>query len=99
VPCCGAKDDPTTYEPEETRMTAKKKIEFVPLYTTAAGASMQIGNLGIATNTVGVPVPEHEVESLTEEKRLSTKPLHAKADKDEDEKSDEHKASKAGKKE
>ena len=75
-------------------MTAKKKIEMVTLFTTAAGASMQIGNLGIATNTVGVPVPESEVESLVAEKRLSTKPLHPKADKDDD----ETKASKAEKK-
>jgi hypothetical protein len=75
-------------------MTKAKKAPEVLLYTTAEGASMDIGTLGRATNTHGVPVPEDQVADLTAEKRLSTKPkvVHVAAETDE-------KASKAAKKE
>lgn len=54
---------------------AKKKPETVALYTTSPGAEVVVGQYGMATNTVGCCVPADQVESLTAEGLLATKPL------------------------
>ena len=69
--CCG--------EPEESvsddRPAQSQQQDYTPLYAQVRGAEIQIGDYGLATNTVACYVPEAVAVELARDHRLGPSPL------------------------
>jgi hypothetical protein len=84
--CCGQKDDPTTFDPEDDMGAvipaallggAMEEQETVELFTRVPGMALRIGNYGEATNETPARVPASVAAELAADERLGREPLEA----------------------